>query len=143
MRIVIDTNMLVAYMFNKRSASAGIIELAEKGEIDIMWHGPIKSEAKLITGKISKAASRTGIDLDSIFKPCNEVNEVPTIGPVSEDPEDDKFLACAAASGAAMVISNDRHLLTLRKFRNIPIFNASTALKKIKESLATPPYGAV
>lgn len=142
-KIVIDTNMLVAYMFNKRSASADIIGLAEKGAIDIIWHGPIKSEAKLITGKITKAVPHAAIDLDSIFKPCNEVKEVPPISPVSEDPEDDKFLACAAAAGADMVISNDRHLLTLRKFRNIPIFNASTALKMIKESLATPPYGAV
>jgi uncharacterized protein len=136
MKIVIDTNMLVAYMFNKRSASAGIIGLAEKGAVDVMWHAPLKREAELITGKISKAAPRAVIDLDSIFKPRNEVKKVPSISPVSEDPEDDKFLACAAASGADMIVSNDRHLLTLRKFRGIPILNASTALKDLRRRFA-------
>ena len=31
--------------------------------------------------------------------------------PVCDDPDDDKFLACALASGAKVIVSGDKHLL--------------------------------
>ena len=137
MKIVIDTNLLVAYMFNKRSASAEIIDLAEKGKVDVMWHKKIKSEALLITGKIGKAVPKVKIDLKSIFKKKNELAKLPRIKNTSKDPDDDKFLACALAAEADMIVSNDEHLLTLKSFQGIPIYSSGEALKVLKKSTRT------
>ena len=119
-------------MFKKTSASAQIIDIAREGKINIMWHRKIRSEAELITGKIGKAVPRVKIGLDMIFKKENEIKAVPEVQGVSEDPDDDKFLACALAAQADMIISNDEHLLKIKEFKGIPIFNSSKALKELR-----------
>jgi len=132
MRIVIDTNLLVAYMFNKRSASARIINLVENDAVDLMWHRKIRNEAELITDKIGKAVPRVKIDLNRLYKEENEVKKLPKVGDVSKDPDDNKFLACAIASKADMIVSNDEHLLELKSFREIPIYPSAQALKVLQ-----------
>jgi len=40
---------------------------------------------------------------------------------VCEDPDDDKFLACALASGSNLIVSGDRHLLKVSGYQNIEV----------------------
>lgn len=40
---------------------------------------------------------------------------------IEHDPEDDKILACALASRAQWIVSGDEHLLSLKRYRGIPI----------------------
>jgi putative PIN family toxin of toxin-antitoxin system len=134
MKIIIDTNLLVACMFKKSSASGEIIDLALRDLVSIMWHQKIRDEAKLITGKIMSAVPKVKIDLDKVFKKENEIKKVPKVENVSEDPDDNKFLACAIASGADMIISNDKHLLDLDSFEGIPIYTSGRALKVLTET---------
>ncbi|MFC1480422.1 putative toxin-antitoxin system toxin component, PIN family [Candidatus Omnitrophota bacterium] len=131
MKIVIDTNLLVACMFKKSSASGKIIDLAQKDLVIVMWHQRIRDEAKLITSKIMNAVPKAKIDLDKVFKKENEVKELPEIDGGSIDPDDDKFLACAIAGEADMLVSNDKHLLDLKSFEGIPIYTSGNALKII------------
>ena len=42
---------------------------------------------------------------------------------VCEDPDDDKFLACALACGSNLIVSGDRHLLKVSGYRNIEVLN--------------------
>jgi putative PIN family toxin of toxin-antitoxin system len=41
--------------------------------------------------------------------------------PVCEDPDDDKFLACALAAGVQVLVSGDRHLLRVSGWSGIEI----------------------
>jgi putative PIN family toxin of toxin-antitoxin system len=54
---------------------------------------------------------------------------VPRIVPA--DPDDDHVLACALAATAELIVSGDRHLLTLGSFEGIPIVKPEQALKII------------
>ena len=38
---------------------------------------------------------------------------------IEDDPDDDKFLWCADAAGAASIASRDEHLLKLRRYEAI------------------------
>jgi len=40
---------------------------------------------------------------------------------VTDDPDDDKFLACAIASKSKIIVSGDKHLLKVNGFREIKI----------------------
>jgi putative PIN family toxin of toxin-antitoxin system len=40
---------------------------------------------------------------------------------VCEDPDDDKFLACALASGSTIIISGDKHLLNVSGYEGIEV----------------------
>jgi len=42
-------------------------------------------------------------------------------GPVCDDPDDDKFLACALAGGAKLIISRDKHLLKVGEYRGVQV----------------------
>jgi uncharacterized protein len=40
---------------------------------------------------------------------------------VCEDPDDDKFIACALASGCGVIISGDKHLLKVSGYQGIEV----------------------
>ena len=48
------------------------------------------------------------------------------------DPDDDKFLACAEAAKADVIVSGDTHLLSLKKYKGCPIITAEKFLKKFR-----------
>ena len=47
------------------------------------------------------------------------VNAPPLAAPVSEDPDDDQFLAAAVASGAVLIVSGDKHLLRVSGWNGV------------------------
>jgi predicted nucleic acid-binding protein len=49
---------------------------------------------------------------------------------VCVDPEEDKFLACALASGSNLVVSGDRHLLQVSGYQNIEVLKPRDFLDK-------------
>jgi putative PIN family toxin of toxin-antitoxin system len=54
------------------------------------------------------------------------VKEGPTL--VVKDPTDDKFIRCAQAVGAKIIVSGDQHLLKLSPYRHIQILSPSDFL---------------
>ena len=51
-----------------------------------------------------------------------EVVEAPALlNPVSADPDDDKFLACAIAAEVSLIVSGDKHLLDQSGWRGVRI----------------------
>lgn len=49
---------------------------------------------------------------------------------VCDDPEDDKFLACALASGSMMIVSVDEHLLNVSGYRGIEVLKPRDFVSK-------------
>ena len=52
------------------------------------------------------------------------VNPPPFDAPVSEDPDDDKFLAAALAGHPRLVVSGDKHLLRVSGWQGIEVLKA-------------------
>ena len=50
---------------------------------------------------------------------------------IAEDPDDDRVLECAVASGSQFIISGDKHLLRLVQYENIRILKVSEFLSLI------------
>ncbi|MBI5587983.1 MAG: putative toxin-antitoxin system toxin component, PIN family [Deltaproteobacteria bacterium] len=48
------------------------------------------------------------------------------------DPDDDKFLACAEAAKADVIVSGDAHLLSLKKYKGSPIVSTEKFLKMFR-----------
>ncbi|MCD6271209.1 putative toxin-antitoxin system toxin component, PIN family, partial [bacterium] len=72
MKIVIDTNLFVAGYFNKDSASAKILRMARRNEIQILWTESIKKEVERIIQNI-KARKKFQKEVQEIFKEENKV----------------------------------------------------------------------
>lgn len=130
-RVVLDTNVLVAAHFNPESASNKILELCQRKKLILVLTPRILKEFSLIMRNISARKSFRK-RMDEIISQAILIKKTPRVDIVSEDPEDDKFLSCALAGRADYIITSDRHLLVLRKFRGTKIIKPTQFLSSRK-----------
>ncbi len=111
-KIVIDTNILVASLFGDTSKK--IIELWLSGEIQLCISEPITGEyleiLRRFTFKDKEMIARIKVALERKDNACF-IQRPKEKEWIHEDPEDNKFIACALALNADYVISTDSHLL--------------------------------
>lgn len=119
-RVVLDTNVLVAAHFNPRSASNRILELCQRKKLVLVLTSHILKEFSLIMRNISARKSFRK-RMDKIISQAILIKKAPRVNIVSGDPEDNKFLSCALAGKADYIITSDKHLLVLRKFKGTKI----------------------
>lgn len=126
MRAVADTNIVVSGLL-WQGASRRVLDLARAGRLDLFTSPAllVELEEVLLRDKFSrrlKAAAVAPADLLLGYAALATVINPPPIAPaVVADPDDDEVLACAVAAQADIVISGDRHLLSLGEFQGIPV----------------------
>jgi uncharacterized protein len=126
--VVLDTNVLVAAGFNRRSASARIVDAVKRGELRMLWNDATRREIEHIVRKIPPLRAQA---LEPLFRPEDRVT-VPTHPErfaEIPDPDDRKFAALAEATGAVL-ISNDEHLLGHRDRMNLTVLTPSEFWKR-------------
>jgi len=129
--VVLDTNLIIAAYYNRRSASAKILDLARNGKINVLWSEKVFEEAKFILDKI-KAGLDFRKSLLSIYKESRKVIKPERdITVISDDPSDNKLIGCAV-KGASYIISNDHHLLDLGEYRGIKMVKPESFLRELK-----------
>jgi len=130
-RVVFDTNILVSGHFWKGSpyrcllaVEAGLAVmvlsdpiLAELDEKLTVKFGVSKAEVDSIVKRLRTGAERTHIEGKSGWVPL--------------DPDDDKFIETALVGGAGVIVSGDRHLLTLGTVEGIEILTARQFLDRL------------
>jgi len=138
-KAVLDTNILVSLLFKKGLAKE-FSRLMEKGSVELYSSEEILRElARVLTyPKIEEVFKKAGIGkttaLESLMEILKIVNPKVKINAVKRDPLDNKFLECALEAGAKYVVSGDKHLLELKKFRKIEILTAREFLEKTGSS---------
>ena len=122
MRIVLDTNVFVSGIFFSGPPSR-ILEAWRDDNVQLAISPDIFHEYQRIGSELSKQFPI--VDLNSILGlviihavmfPSPKLPE-----PVCEDPDDDKFIACAITSKSNVIVSGDKHLLKVSGFRGINI----------------------
>lgn len=122
--VVLDTNLFVAAFWNKRSASAEILNACLEGQAHLYYTKQIMAEIRLILRDIRATAGYRRF-VDEILKKGTEVKPLGLVSVVADDPEDDKFLDCALAANVEYVVTNDEHLLRLKTFDGVSIVKPS------------------
>ncbi|MFO7322671.1 MAG: PIN domain-containing protein [Chloroflexota bacterium] len=119
MKVVLDTNIFVAAGFNARSHSAAILTAIRNGNLTLVWNAEVRAETRAILNRIPKLSWAVVADL---FAPEGEYGgpTCPECYGQIVDPDDRKFAALAAATGATLV-SNDVHLLAVRDRLDVPV----------------------
>jgi uncharacterized protein len=122
MRVVIDTNALVAARFSPEGAASRLLDDCIEGRVEAVVSDEIERENRAILQKVRP--SREFWDrLERFYSAAVRVTGGPRLD-VVEDPADNKYLECAVAGGADCIISSDRHLLVHDGFRGIRICKA-------------------
>jgi len=126
-----DTNVLVASAYNRTSASGRIVDAVEDGEFQLVVSPDVQREYERIIPKAVRVPGQVA-HLRSIIAAAARV--MPSANPpITEDREDDKFLAAALAGDAAYVITNDPHLLDVNGHGGLCIVKPSTFLERLRD----------
>ena len=131
MRILLDTNVLVSGVFFG-GVPAKILEAWRDAKVRLVTSTEILAEYAEVLDRI--AAKRPGIDTNPILAfltthgLCVEAPELPE--PVCNDPDDDKFFACAVAGDVSVIVSGDAHLLTRSGYRDITVLRPAEFVER-------------
>ncbi len=137
-RVVIDTNVLISSLWGGKPGK--IIELWDNNKIIIIVSQTVLDEYFRVLNRFDISEE----DVEDVIKLFSNTNKTLFIKPrnriniIQKDVEDNKFLECADAGDADFIISGDRHLLELRKFRKTKIISVSDFLIKLKHKKNKP-----
>ena len=122
MKIVLDTNVFVSGVFFT-GPPARILEAWRDGRVSVAVSAGILEEYRRVGVRL--ADRYEGVDLEpllTLLAMNAEIVEAPDLAePLCEDPDDDKFLACALAAGAPVIVSGDKHLLRASGWSGIEV----------------------
>lgn len=131
-KVVLDTSVLIsALLFTGRASE--IIPLLENKAIVLVVSKEIIEEyiRALAYPKFSLTEEEIKSLVHEVILPFAKTVRSPKLSKtVCRDQEDDKFLACAKAARADVIVSGDKDLLALKDFEGIPIKSLSAFLKE-------------
>lgn len=128
MKVVLDTNIFIAAYFNRKSASAKIINLCIENEHELIFSPRLRKEVELILKNV-KAKGEFQERIRSLFMNASRVEPTQKVFVVKEDPDDNKFLECSLEGKVDYLITSDRHLLELGEFARTKICKPTQFLK--------------
>ncbi len=120
MRIVLDTNVLIA-AFIARGVCHDLLEHCVRAHELILSDFILNKFHEKLTEKFKYPVEEAG-DAIELLRSRIEIVEPTAITPgVCRDPDDDNVLGTAVAGSCALIITGDKDLLVLEKFRGISI----------------------
>lgn len=123
MRVVLDTNVLISALLFA-GVTSDLVPLWQKDAITVLLSREILDEYlrvlaypkfELSEHEIKGLIEQELLPFVQVIKPGTRIRVV------RRDPSDNKFLECAVAGKAAVVISGDKDLLALRHYRRVRI----------------------
>ena len=120
MKIILDTNVFVSGIFYS-GPPYQILKLWQENKIQLVISPEILAEYARVAEILGK--DHPGIDLQPILRYVIQkaliIRADPLPESVCEDSDDDKFIACAVASGSKWIVSGDKHLLKVSGYRGV------------------------
>jgi putative PIN family toxin of toxin-antitoxin system len=134
-RIVLDTNILIAALITKDTPPDLLYQAWLKGEFEL-----VTSSAQLaeVADVLARPRLHRYIDADEAAAILGNIDtrahilEDPPDVDLSPDPKDNPILAAAIAGKADLIVSGDKkHMLALGEVEGIPILTARNALDRL------------
>jgi putative PIN family toxin of toxin-antitoxin system len=121
-KVILDTNVFVSGVFFA-GPPYRILEAWRDGKLQLIISPEILEEYQRVAEALSEQFPavnlRPMLDLLTVKAELFSAQSLPQ--PVSDDPDDDKFLACAIASKCSVIVSGDKHLLKVSGYQGIRV----------------------
>jgi putative PIN family toxin of toxin-antitoxin system len=139
LRAVIDSNLFISGLFGKKDAiSTQLQDLWINHEFELATSIEIMKEVSRafqypkIKQKFHLKDETIKRFFRLIFRKAIITKDIYKTDKITDDPADNKFLACALESKADFIISGDKHLRNLKQFHGIKILDAKSFLYLLK-----------
>jgi len=139
LRAVVDTNLFVSGLFARDSLSAQLQELWVNQDFELVTSIEIIKEVGRVLNyprikerfKPKDETIRRVFRL--IFRKAIISRDIYKTDKITDDPTDNKFLACALEKKADYIVSRDPHLRDIKYYHGIQIVDAKTFIEKVKD----------
>lgn len=122
MKVVLDTNVFLSGVFFGGLLYA-ILRAWRNRKLSLVYSPDILDEYRRTGEKLARQFE--GVDLDPFLALVVTEGKLfvspALLEAVCDDPEDDKFFACAIASKCKVIISGDKHLLKATGYHGIEV----------------------
>ncbi len=122
MRVVLDTNVLIA-SFIARGICTDVFERVISDHELIISPHILDEFERVMSLKLGLNPGRVARAAALLQRKGRIVEPEPLASPVCRDPDDDRVLALARASGADCLVTGDEDLLILNSFEDVPIIS--------------------
>ena len=128
-RVVLDTNVLVSALIDDGKPRKLVLELLDKYTV-ILSRQMLAELADVVSrNKFSVKSGQVDRFLSSLVRMSQLVSDVARFKVVLEDPDDDVVLNTAYTGRAEFIVTGDRHLLELDKFKKTKIVTVNQMLE--------------
>jgi putative PIN family toxin of toxin-antitoxin system len=130
-RVVLDTNVLISGLLFKGKLSR-MVELWQKGKIVPLISKETFEELRIVLEYPKFSLSHVEIKslIEHEILPYFEVVHVnKRVKGACRDPGDDKFISCALSANADAIVTGDKDLFDMKKYRSVRIIHASDFIK--------------
>ncbi len=131
MKIILDTNVFISGIFWS-GAPYQILKAWQQGKIGLVMSQEILNEYDRVTKALSEKYPTIDlspfIELLAIHAEIHVPEKLKE--PVSRDPDDDKFIACALSSKVKIIVSGDQDLLSVSGYQGIDIIKPGAFVKQ-------------
>ena len=138
MIVVLDTNVIVSAYLSAEGPPAEIIRRWEADVIEVATSSPLLVELERVLNytHIRKYFKDPQENIETFIRTFRRVAikvEPPDkLDIVKDDPSDNRVLECAVSSGAAYIITGDKHLLGLKELEGIVILSPTGFLTALE-----------
>lgn len=139
LKAVIDTSVMVSVAFSVQGLAKQLRDMIADGDFVPVTSKPILKELYQVVHyypHIVKRFSPSKEDISAFIALIIEhaiiVKGLYEIDGISQDPNDDMFIACAMEGDAQYIVSRDPHLRNIKHYRGIQIIDAATFIDKVK-----------
>ena len=129
MKVVLDTNVLVSALVFPGGVPEQVYRLAIEGRITLVTSPPLLAElGRVLTQKFGWQDDYLRAALAQIVRIGVIVEPLERVSIIADDPDDDRVLEAAQTAGAAVIVSGDRHLLSLGHWGEVAILSPAAFL---------------
>lgn len=126
MKIVLDTNIYIAAYLGKGLASQ-ILELGYAGKASLYISPEILNELKFKLKNKFKLTDAEAKEFLSLVKSATKrVKPKQKLKAIKVDPDDNKIIECAVVSESKLIVSMDKHLIKLKRYKDIAVVHPKT-----------------
>ncbi|MCK5351543.1 putative toxin-antitoxin system toxin component, PIN family [bacterium] len=131
MRVILDTNVFISGVFFGGQPGK-ILAAWRDGKVRLVLSTEILEEYVEVLRRLEKLYPPVEVKpvIELILAGSEIITVLPLEKPVCSDPDDDKFIACAMASKARVVVSGDKHLLVMDGIYGLEILTPSVFYKE-------------
>ena len=124
MRVVLDTNVLISAFVFPGGPPEAVYHRVLSGDLTVIVSRALLAElGRVLVAKFGWEPTYSEEVVAQLLRVGELVAPREQVDDIENDPDDNRVLEAADAEGADVIVSGDRHLLTLVSWRGIPIVN--------------------